>query len=91
MRVKSFLALAEDHVRLSDRSIERSGELIGLGFSDLDALHIAMAEEGKAEYFVTCDDGIVNVARRCHDSIDVSVRAVLDFFTEVMKSVENGQ
>jgi len=46
-------------VKLSEFSIKRANEIVTLGFRAMDALHIAMAEERRAHYFVTCDDGIV--------------------------------
>ena len=88
-RVKSFFSLAKEHVKLSDGSIRRAKEIVDLGLRDMDALHIAMAEEGKAHYLVTCDDGIVNFAERNKRRLRVRVCGILEFLNEVMNDVEN--
>jgi len=56
--VKTFLSLAGSYVELDDASVERARKLLPFGFRGIDALHIAMAEKGTADFFVTCDDGI---------------------------------
>jgi hypothetical protein len=40
--------LAKEYAKSSNFSVERAKEIISLGFMDMDALHIAMAEQGKA-------------------------------------------
>jgi len=35
-----------------------------LGFNDLDSLHLACAIEGKSDYFITTDDGILRKSGR---------------------------
>jgi predicted nucleic acid-binding protein len=55
-RAKSFVVL-ESHVE------ERARELTSLGFKPLDALHLASAEAGRADYPCTCDDRFLKRAR----------------------------
>jgi len=88
-RVKSYLSLAKEFVKLSEFSIKRAGEIINLGFKDMDALHIAMAEEGRAHYFVTCDDGIIDLAEKNKEKLKVNVCSILEFLEEVMGDVKN--
>ena len=88
-RVKSYLSLATEFVKLSEFSIRRANEIIHLGFRDMDALHIAMAEEGKAHYFGTCDDGIIAIAEKNHERLEVRVCSILEFLKEVMGDVKN--
>jgi len=38
---------------------ERGRELEKQGIKPLDALHLACAESGKIDYFLTCDDKVV--------------------------------
>ena len=57
-RVKTYIDKASNFIELSESNINRAKELIQLGFKSLDALHIALAEEASAEYFVTCDNRI---------------------------------
>ncbi len=64
IRVDSYFHLAKEFVEMSESDVERAEFLKGLGFSDIDALHIALAEKAKVDYFITCDDGIINLYKR---------------------------
>jgi hypothetical protein len=44
---------------LTDAILLRAYDIRGLGFMDMDALHLAFAEDLKANYFVTTDDMIL--------------------------------
>ncbi|RMD73126.1 MAG: PIN domain-containing protein [Chloroflexi bacterium] len=35
---------------------DRAQQFLAYGLKPLDALHVALAEAGKADYFCTCDD-----------------------------------
>ena len=83
MRVKTYLGMAKEYVKLSDSLIERANEIINLGFRDMDSLHIAMAEGGKADYFLTCDDGIISKAKKSQEQLRVKVCTILEFLEEV--------
>jgi predicted nucleic acid-binding protein len=51
------------------RNVEdRARELLALGFSPLDALHVAYAESAGASVLLTCDDGLISLGRR-HQAI----------------------
>ena len=54
-----FLAYAEAHQSLSAEVRARAAILCGLGFEQMDALHLASAEELKADYFLTTDDRLI--------------------------------
>ena len=58
-------ALARDtSFVLIQPSVEaRARELNRLGFKPLDALHLASAEAGRADYLCTCDDRFLKRAR----------------------------
>jgi hypothetical protein len=43
-RVRSYLRLAKEHIRAQDTDIERVDFLKDLGFSGIDAMHLAIAE-----------------------------------------------
>lgn len=51
----------------------RAAELVALGFGPLDALHLAFAERAEARWFVTCDDDVINRARRVADALRTRV------------------
>lgn len=83
-RVRIYLERASGFIELSESNTERARELVNLGFKSLDALHIAMAEQAFAEYFVTCDNGIIKKGRAAQDELKIKVRSILDFVGEVV-------
>jgi predicted nucleic acid-binding protein len=58
--VAACLALAADFVTLDDMTKARAIDLQASGLKAMDAFHLALAESGKVECFVTTDDRIVN-------------------------------
>lgn len=84
LRVKTYLSKAAHFIELSETIIERAREIIGYGFKSLDALHIAMAEHGSAEYFVTSDNAIIRKGKATQDKLKVKVCGILDFLMEVI-------
>jgi predicted nucleic acid-binding protein len=89
LRVRTFLSLATDYVQFSGPLLERANVLLEFGFRAIDALHIVMAEEGGADFFVTCDNSIAKIARKVQNKLKVRVVSLLEFLVEVMKNVEN--
>jgi predicted nucleic acid-binding protein len=54
---------ASTHITLSE-SIENRAEAFNQdGIQPLDALHLASAVEGEADYFCTCDDSFLTKAK----------------------------
>jgi len=60
------------------KSENRRGILKGLGFSDIDALHIALAEKANVHYFVTCDDDIVKLYKKNENAIRVKIASLIE-------------
>jgi len=79
IRVASYFHLAQEFIRIDDSDIERVRFLKGLGFSDIDALHIALAERSNADYFITCDADIINRYKKHQDFIKVDVVSLTEF------------
>jgi predicted nucleic acid-binding protein len=53
-----------------DADVEaRAAEIVALGFSPLDALHLACAERAEARWFVSCDDDLVKRAGRLREAL----------------------
>jgi predicted nucleic acid-binding protein len=66
-----------------DETIEsRARAFNALGIKPLDALHLASAEAGQADYFCTCDDRLLNRARQIED-LNVQVVSPLDLIKEI--------
>lgn len=79
IRIESYLSFAKHVVKLSQGTILRAKELIELNFRAMDALHIAMSEEGKAEYFITCDDNIIKKGKRWKEKLKTEIMGILEF------------
>jgi len=45
----------------------------------MDALHIAVAEKSKADYFITCDDRIVRLYKKHILLIKIKIMNILEF------------
>lgn len=57
--VTNCLKLSKKNLFLNDAIRRRASELERQGIKPIDALHLACAEAGKAECFLTCDDKIL--------------------------------
>lgn len=63
-RVRQMLTDVSRRVQVEEEDIARGEELEALGFSDFDALHLACAERGGAEVFLSTDDKLLRRAER---------------------------
>jgi len=54
-------------------SFERARSLVAVGFSSIDALHLAFSEQSAAKWFVTTDDRLLKRARAKRDELHVAV------------------
>ena len=78
------MRLAKEYAKIDKKVISRAEYLRELKFGDLDALHLAVAEGAKADYFLTCDDKIVKKADRHKGKLRVKVMSLLKFVAEEM-------
>jgi hypothetical protein len=83
-RVDSYLRLSNEYAKIDEKVIRRAEYLRELEFGDLDALHLAVAEGAEADYFVTCDDGIVKKADTHKGKLKEKVKSLLKFVAEEM-------
>ena len=83
----SFLAsLAVTEVSVTEKIECRAKELGQLGFKAYDALHLACAEEGKAQVFLTTDDRLLRKAKRYRSLLHVRVESPVFWLTGVRDS-----
>lgn len=82
-RVRLMIAGDATRIELGDSEAGRGEELESLGFHTLDALHLACAESGLADVFLTTDDRLLRVAKRASASLKVRVANPLDWLREV--------
>jgi predicted nucleic acid-binding protein len=62
-----ILARANIVIKLDDHIELRARHFLNQGIKALDALHLAAAEKGKAHYFCTCDDKLLQKAKKIRD------------------------
>jgi predicted nucleic acid-binding protein len=62
--IEKWRYFARERLHTSAEVIERGHELESIGFSAMDALHIACCNQVKADYFITVDKGILKKRNR---------------------------
>jgi predicted nucleic acid-binding protein len=60
-------------IHVESDEVVRSQELEKLGFHTIDALHLACAESGHADVFLTTDDRLLRLATRVSDYLRIDV------------------
>ena len=71
--LEDILQFAHETVLVDTIEITRSDYLESLGFKHYDALHIACAESGGADVFLTTDDRMLRLAKRHSAQLQVRV------------------
>jgi predicted nucleic acid-binding protein len=87
-QVMDLLAAAKIDIKVTSENIKRAGDLQGLGFKSIDALHIACAEAAKADAFITTDDRLLRKAITHTDRLDVQVKNPLTWIMEINAQLE---
>ncbi|SPF39756.1 conserved hypothetical protein [Candidatus Sulfopaludibacter sp. SbA4] len=82
--VAALLAFAEEVVVPRSRSAERAAFLQKLGFDPFDALHLACAEQGQADVFLTTDDDLIRRAGRCSKELRTRVGNPVSWYLEAV-------
>jgi predicted nucleic acid-binding protein len=80
----AVLAKAKSVVNVTEKEKFRAAEIMEVGIKPLDALHIALAESGNADYFCTCDDKLLRNAKKVKD-LAVKVVNPVDLVQEIEK------
>ena len=84
-RVLSFASLAHQVVELTDKILKRAEDLEEVGFDSFDAIHLASAEFGKVDVFLTTDDQILKVSARKKNALSFTVENPVKWLEEVLK------
>jgi predicted nucleic acid-binding protein len=82
VNVRRFLPEPEDVHPLSKTTFERAQQLEKLGFKAADAVHVAAAEECRAEVLLSCDDRLCKLAKRHEKRLRVAVANPLTWLQE---------
>lgn len=80
----AILAKAQEIINVTAKEKSRAADLMAFGIKPLDALHMAQAESGNADYFCTCDDKLLRNSRRVKD-LTVKVVNPVDVIQEIEK------
>jgi predicted nucleic acid-binding protein len=81
--VAALLVFADEVVVPRSSAAERAAFLQKLGFGAFDALHLASAEQGQAEVFLTTDDNLLRRAGRYSNELRILVRNPVSWYREV--------
>jgi predicted nucleic acid-binding protein len=82
-RLLLLLQSVNETISINNETVLRTKELELLGFQSFDALHLACAEQGQADVFLTTDDKLLNRANRLGEQIKVQVKNPLQWIQEV--------
>jgi predicted nucleic acid-binding protein len=80
----AVLAKAKNIINITEKETLRAANLTTFGIKPLDALHIALAETGSADYFCTCDDKLLRNSERVQ-GLMVKVVNPVDLVQEIEK------
>jgi predicted nucleic acid-binding protein len=84
LRVKRIIEYADQSIPIGDKVLERAQELESAGLHGFDAVHLACAESGAADIFLTTDDRLLKSAKRLSKKIRVKVENPLDWLKEII-------
>jgi predicted nucleic acid-binding protein len=81
-RLRHVVKFVSQTVEIGENELERASELQKLGFVGFDAVHLACAEIGEADVFLTTDDRLLKGAKRLAKKLHVKVENPLDWMKE---------
>lgn len=87
-RKKRLLLLAQEVneiFEISEKTLERAEKLSSLGFGEYDALHLASAENSKADVFLTTDDQLLKIADKNKKRLSLIVTNPVKWLEETLK------
>ncbi|HRQ32890.1 MAG TPA: PIN domain-containing protein [Anaerolineales bacterium] len=80
----AVLAKAKNVLNVTEKEKFRAAEIMKGGIKPLDALHIALAESGNADYFCTCDDKLLRNIKKVKD-LAIKAANPVDLVQEIEK------
>ena len=86
LQVEDLITNAHQTVSVGTGEISRGKQLETLGFKELDALHLACAESGSADIFLTTDDRLLRRAKRYNSQLSVRVENPYAWFQEIAEN-----
>ena len=86
LQIKDLITNAHQTVSVGTSEISKGKQLETLGFKELDALHLACAESGSSDVFLTTDDKLLAKAKRDSSQLHVRVENPYMWFQEVARN-----
>jgi len=71
-KVLGLYSFAEEHIELNTNILKRAIDLQSFNFGSYDALHLASAENGEADVFLTTDKKLIKQTKKVDLSVEVS-------------------
>jgi predicted nucleic acid-binding protein len=84
-RTLALAQMAHEHIVLTDEILQCAERLKEAGFDVYDAAHLACAEAGAADVFLTTDDRIVKAVRRSKGLLNVHVDNPIRWLEKVLR------
>ena len=81
-RVQNLVLHASGSLILTEKEATRGLELAKMGFGNMDALHLACAESGHVDVFLTTDDKLIRRATRLSQELQVLVANPLHWLVD---------
>ncbi|OIO75409.1 MAG: hypothetical protein AUJ85_03185 [Elusimicrobia bacterium CG1_02_37_114] len=78
-KVSTYLKLSSEKINIDESVIERAIILERYGIPSIDALHLAVAEKSKVNYFITCDNILLNKIRNLKIKLEISTVSPVEF------------
>ena len=82
-RVKFLLTYAHQTISVDVAETARGKHFESLGFKPFDALHLACAESGRADFFLTTDDRMLKKAKSLGSQLSIRVENPLTWLQEI--------
>ncbi len=86
VQIKTWLTFAHQTVHIGSVESSRGLQLEALGFKERDALHLACAESGEVNFFLTTDDRLLSRANRYQNRFHIDIENPYTWLREI----ENG-
>lgn len=87
-QVNSILTVATIYIQSSEEIELRAEELMKLNFKFQDALHLAFAEAGDADIFLTTDDRLLRKAKQYKDNLKIEVENPTIWLMNILQDEE---
>ena len=85
-RVKFLLTYAHQTVAVDVAEASRGKHFESLGFKPFDALHLACAESGRADFLLTTDDRMLKKAKSLSSQLSIRLENPLTWLQEITEN-----